>query len=305
MPLLAVNHHYYRSVSTGKGIYPTTPEALAVSVCKIRDAGWTIINQTQLLDYLAGRRPAAARVCVLTFDDGLKEQIEAVKHLLDMDACAICFVPTAPLLDHVVLDVHKLQMIRSVMDDAELAARLDQEFSFGTYAFDENLLAIQYRYDEPLSRKVKYYLNFVLTEAQRGSLVNELFAALFGDERAAAATLYMDTDDLKWLAGHALFGSHGHAHLPLATLESDHLQAELSDSFEVLTRLAGAPPVGISYPYGGASAVSKAVFDRSRQVGYRYGFTMERGITPDPTSLDMMALRRIDTNDLDKWLADG
>jgi hypothetical protein len=50
----------------------------------------------------------------------------------------------------------------SDLEDAEIAVELDRAFSFGNKEFDDDLLAIQYRYDDELGRRVKYFLKFRL-----------------------------------------------------------------------------------------------------------------------------------------------
>ncbi len=299
MPLLAVNHHYFRATSTGQGIYPTTPEALHAGIHRLRSR-WRIGCEDDILRYCNGDGATEA-VCVLTFDDGLKEQMHTL-HLLDcLGITAMYFVPTAPLLQREVLDVHKLHMIRSRLSDAELAVDLQQRFNFETHAFDEQLLGIQYRYDEPLGRKIKYFLNFVIDPVARLEWTSQRFVEIFGSEQAASEALYMDAEDLRHLARRHLLGTHAHAHLPLATLPATHAQKEIQQSLDVLENLSGRRPIGISYPFGGQSAVSESVFATAQALGLQYGFTMARGFNADGDK-SPMALKRIDVNDIEAWL---
>ena len=299
MPLLAINHHYYRAAGTGMGIYPTTPAQLRQKIKSIHDAGWKIGKQTDILSCVAGGE-CAEKIAVITFDDGLKEQISAIKDLHAMGAATICYIPVGPVMEKRVLDVHKLQMIRSVTNDEALAVLLDKDFGFSNHDFDEHLLEVQYRYDRPLSRRVKYFLNFSLSSEQRDAWISKQFESGFGNETAAAEALYMAEDDLRFLAQSGSLGSHGNSHRPLARLSSDELKDELHRSHEVLTTLTGVSPMGVSYPYGGKSAVSERVFNEAREAGYEYGFTMERGVNTEFS--DALSLKRIDTNDMNDWL---
>lgn len=305
MPLLAINHHYYRESGTGRGIYPTTPGMLADEVLKIRAAGWRIGIEEDIFAFLSGRLAADDKVAILTFDDGLAEQMDALGQLETLGASAIFYVPTAPIVDRFVLDVHKLQMIRARVADAEIAVELDKVFSFGKKGFDDDLLAIQYRYDDELGRRVKYFLNFMLEEDARLAWTTKYFTSLFGDEREVAASLYMSSDDLRRLSAKRLLGSHAHSHLPLATLGVDRMLHELAHSRRLIEEMTTSFPAGVSYPFGGKSAVGYEVFDRASSCGYAYGFTMERGINDLPEKENPMALRRIDINDLDCWLRVG
>lgn len=302
MPLLAVNHHYYRDSGTGRGIYPTTPSALQNEVRKIRSAGWRIGNEADILASLAGDLAADDKVVILTFDDGLREQMAAVQQLEGLGASAICYVPTAPIVERCVLDVHKLQMIRARVNDVQVASELDRSFCFSKKEFDDQLLSIQYRYDDELGRRVKYFLNFMLEEDARLDWTARYFESLFGDEREVAAWLYMSRDDLRELSAKRMLGSHAHSHQPLATLASQRIAHELEYSYTLLAEMVGSPPAGVSYPFGGKSAVGAEVFNQASLGGYKYGFTMERGISYVATAAAAMSLRRIDVNDLDDWL---
>jgi peptidoglycan/xylan/chitin deacetylase (PgdA/CDA1 family) len=299
MPLLAVNHHYFRSNITGQGIYPTTPDALVAGVNQLRSR-WRIGGEEDILQYCESRNTTDA-VCILTFDDGLKEQMRTLALLDQLNVTAMYFIPTAPLVLHEVLDVHKLHMIRSKLSDAELAADLHKRFNFQGYAFDDQLLAIQYRYDTPISRKVKYYLNFVLDPAARVDWTRQRFVDMFGSERAVSETLYMNVEDIRVLAGRHLLGTHAHAHVPLATLAAKDAEQEIEKSLDVLENLSGRRPAGISYPFGGQSAVSESVFATAQALGLQYGFTMERGVNTG-NEKTTMALKRIDVNDIKAWV---
>jgi peptidoglycan/xylan/chitin deacetylase (PgdA/CDA1 family) len=228
MPLLAVNHHYFGKFGSGRGIYPTTPEMLIDEVQKIRTAGWRIGCEEDIIAFLSGQLEANDRVVILTFDDGLAEQMAALQQLDALGASATFYVPTAPIVERFVLDVHKLQMIRARVTDAEIAIELRKVFAFGTMKFDDDLLAIQYRYDDILGRRVKYFLNFMLDEDAKLAWMTKYFNALFGDEKEVAASLYMSRDDLCKLSNKRMLGSHAHSHLPLATLPPERVLHELS-----------------------------------------------------------------------------
>jgi len=299
MPLLAVNHHYFREISTGQGIYPTTPDALTAEVHQLRSR-WRIGGEDDIVQHCNGGSTLEA-VCILTFDDGLKEQMRTLPLLDSLNVTAMYFVPTAPLLRHEVLDVHKLHMIRSRCSDVELAADLERRFNFGAYDFDEQLLVVQYRYDEPVSRKVKYFLNFVLDAVARTEWTSLRFAELFGSEQAASKVLYVDSEDLRLLARRHLLGTHAHTHVPLATLPAAQVRSEIEQSLDVLENLSGQRPLGISYPFGGKSAVSDSLFEIAQGCGLKYGFTMERGINTGGNG-SPLALKRIDANDVKAWV---
>lgn len=298
MPLLAVNHHYFRTEKPGRGIYPTTPEQMRSNVATIRQQGWQLGTQTDILDFCNGSTDK--KICVITFDDGLKEQMRCLELLESLGVSAMFFVSTAPMLSGRVLDVHKMHMIRTELTDEEVASRLET-FGFSRYVFDMAVLATQYRYDTEISQKVKYFLNFGLDAEQKDRWTSETFAELFGDEKAVAKKLYMDAEDWKLLAKKHCLGTHGHRHVPLATLSPEGIADDLQASLDLIREKTGYAPKGMGYPFGGKTAVSEAVFSAAKAHGLAYGFTMQRGVNARPDN--PMALNRIDVNDLSQYLS--
>jgi peptidoglycan/xylan/chitin deacetylase (PgdA/CDA1 family) len=304
MPLIAVNHHYYREKGTGRGIYPTTPSALMQEVSVIRKAGWRIGDETDILRFVSGELDTDDKVAIITFDDGFREQLGALKLLEQIDASAICYLPTVVLVDNAVLEVHKLQMIRAQLTDEEIGEALSNRFDFSTQFWDDELLRNQYRYDNQLARRIKYFLNFMIDPQEKQRWMSSLFESIFGDERAAAGTLYMSKSEIKQLSKKRLLGSHAHSHIPLATLCEDEVLRELQTAKDILSDLTGTQIIGVSYPFGGKSAVSETVYSLASTIGHEYGWTMERGISYIDETFDNMALKRIDVNDLANLLID-
>lgn len=298
MPLLAVNHHYFRDFGPGRGIYPTSPTQMEANVRALRDGGWALGAQSDVIRFCDANDSVSEKLCVITFDDGLKEQMRCLRVLESQGADAVFFVSTAPMVTGRVLDVHKMHMIRAELTDEQLVPRL-RHFGFDSYVFDRDVLALQYRYDGEISQQVKYFLNFVMDLEQRDRWVTDLFQELFADEKTVSAALYMDADDWRALARKGCLATHGHHHLPLATLLPEAIAADIAMSLQVIREQTGYDVRGIGYPFGGKTAVSESVFNAAKALGLDYGFTMQRGVNPAPSN--PMALNRIDVNDLSQY----
>ena len=106
---------------------------------------------------------------------------------------------------------------------------------------------------------MKYYLNFVLEKSERDAWVSELFVDTFGSEKAASDKLYMNMDDLKFLAKRNILGTHAHMHVPLATLSSEECEAEILESLEILEKLSSTQ-ASSSSPNVGSSSISPIPF---------------------------------------------
>ncbi len=146
----------------------------------------------------------------------------ALRDLLQMDCAALFFVPTAPLTECRVLDVHKLHLTRAVRMDADLLTDLGQAFPFSLSSLEVAAVG-RYRYDDDAAWRVEYRLNFVLDPDERRDWIDRVFAAAGGNEGDVAAKLYMDREDIRALAKFDMAGKHAHSHRPLAKMKAELL----------------------------------------------------------------------------------
>ena len=302
MSLLIINHHYFRSKKLKQGIYPITPDELKIEIKKLNKYGWILGSQEKLFEFKKRKFKNFYKLALLTFDDGLKEQLNAAKQLSSINIFPVFFVPTLPYTDEKVLPVHKLHMIRAQISDVELLKTLEKKFHLNNIKFDEDFLKTQYRYDNEISRRVKYFLNFILDTNKRNDWLNHFFKSTFGDEKKIVKQLYFSKEELRFLAEKNQLGSHAHSHVPLSLLDEKNIKKELLYSRQILGDITGYKVCGISYPYGGKSSVDDKVFKLAKKCGYKYGLTMKRGLNHPKVDKSMFCLNRIDVNDLNEWL---
>ena len=119
MKLLIVNFNYYGEEKFNGGIYPVTPDFFQHQLKAIA-AAYKFISQNELAKYIQENRYPEENYCLLTFDDGLKQQMQVYQWLVENNIPAIFYVPTKPILESIVLDVHKLHHVRAQMDDKDL-----------------------------------------------------------------------------------------------------------------------------------------------------------------------------------------
>lgn len=294
MKLLIVNFHYIRDEAYAGGIYPRTFRQLADQVDTL-SRHYQFIAPGELASMVAGSQ-RDGNFCLLTFDDGLKEQMAALELLERKGIPAAFYVTTAPIRDHTVADVHKLHHIRSVVSDAQLYDFIGQRMDLSAVTYPDNIDSL-YRYDPPESKRLKYLLNFTLTAEEKDRIVGMLFAEI-ADEAAYSKSLYMEADDLRRLSSLDYLGAHSDAHLPLATLSEEAIRQDTEACLDFLQEQSGTKTFhSISYPFGGPKAVSQTVADISASYGFSFGLTMFRGINEISDLETPFLLKRVDTND--------
>lgn len=301
MILLAVNYHY---VSAGerpdsRGVF-ATPIARLVEQVELLARSFELVSRDRLVAAVRGERALPDRSCVITFDDGLREQFElALPALVALGAPALFLVPGRPLAEGAALFVHKTHHVREQLSEDEFAQRvgrrLDELREPVLDVSDDDALAA-YRYDAPEVARLKYVLNHVLPERVRERVIDDLFHELVPDEAAFARELYMPAEQVRELEQrHSAVGAHSYSHRPLALLGAAAAREDLARNAEILTSVTGVRPPVLSYPHGSAAAVSPEVAEAAGAEGFVAGFTMERAFN---RSLEQpLLLARVDTND--------
>jgi peptidoglycan/xylan/chitin deacetylase (PgdA/CDA1 family) len=287
--LLAVGYHYVAAEPPRepRAIFPVSVDALRAQL-ELLGRSWEFVSRDELLAAVAGEGALPERACAITFDDGLRCQVElALPVLEELGIPAIFFVLGKPVAEGRVLRVHKVHALRERIDDAELLELV------GAEDVPEDVVREHYRYDTPQAARVKYLLNMALAADERDRVVDAAFSEVFPDEVAFAARLYMSREEIRALAPSV--GAHSYAHEPLALMASEELDRDLERCTALVEELTGERPRAFSYPHGTPSTVDVATARRLAAAGYRVAFTMERALNQ---SLDEpLLLGRLDAND--------
>ena len=297
MILLAVGYHYVaeRAPDSPRAIFPVTTDALAAQL-ELLATAFEFVSRDALLAAVRGTAPLPERACVVTFDDGLRCQLEHALPVLDrLGVPAIFFVPGQPLAERKALSVHKLHQLRERLSDDEVAAELARE-GVDLHAVDTDEARAHYRYDTPKAAQVKYLLNVALDAEERERIVDVIFARAVGDDHRFCDHLYMSPTDVTELErSHRAVGAHSYAHRALAALSPRERRDDLERSVAVLEPLLGGRPRAFSYPHGTPATVD---LDSARDVeraGFEVAFTMERAL--NRTLEEPCLLGRLDAND--------
>jgi len=290
--LLAVGYHYVAAEPPAepRAIFPVTTIGLAAQL-ELIGGSFEFVSRDDLLAAVAGEGSLPERACVVTFDDGLRCQLELALPVLErLGVPAIFFVAGKPLAEQKALYVHKVHALRERLPNDQLL-RLAGGGEVPVEVAQEH-----YRYDEPDAARLKYLLNMALPLDQREQVVGVAFAEVFPDEEAFVRELYMSREDVAELERrHAAVGAHSYAHEPLARLEDGALDGDLKAVASLLEEVTGLRPRALSYPHGTPSTVDLRVARRAAAAGFRVGFTMERAL--NRTLEEPLLLGRLDAND--------
>jgi peptidoglycan/xylan/chitin deacetylase (PgdA/CDA1 family) len=297
--LICVNYHYIRKSFDAKypSIFGITPDAFEHQILELSKLG-KFISADYLAYVIESGRVLDGLYFLITFDDGLKEQMNLAVPILDrLGIPAVFFANSATFTESRVEYVHKIHLIRSVVDPKELSNLVKVELPLLGKLEMKAIRAKgveHYKYDTPDTAELKYLLNFILKKEQLDILIDKTFESFFS-EPEVNDTLYMSVGDITYLAKRGMLGSHGHTHVPMGLQTAEHKLREIVGSGERLKELTGCFPKAFSFPYGSLNSVLGCK-DYLTKGGYQFALTMERAINQDLKQ--PFGLSRFDNNDM-------
>ncbi|HIP11818.1 MAG TPA: hypothetical protein EYG73_03765, partial [Arcobacter sp.] len=236
MKLLSVNFHYVQDEVYENGIYPRSIKQISEQI-DVLSKSYEFISQDELVNKIKRKEYDKKNYCLLTFDDGLKEQMNALELLNKKGVPAIFYVTTNSIKNNTVVDVHKLHYIRSLMDDNDIYEFIAKNIDISSIKYPSNINDL-YRYDTLETKKLKYLLNFILEPTLKTQIIDRLLETLI-EESALSKKLYMTKENIKQLGGLGYLGTHSDLHLPLATLTDSAIKKDISDSVKFLSDVCG------------------------------------------------------------------
>ena len=300
--LLFVNYHYIRETLESKypGIHGLTPVQLRAQLetigrrCDFLKAG-------ELMRLVEGGGAAEGDLCMVTFDDGLREQYEIALPILESMGLEALFNVNGDCIEGgTVSVVHKIHWLKSLMPPEAFARGVSDAMEREGVAVPVTLEEFkpvdgQNIYDSHEVKYVKYLLNHILSQEQQARVVDGMYRARGVDEAAHSAALYLSEEMVGRLGRRGMIGSHGYSHNPKNSLSEAGLLKDFQDNQRFIRRVSGRGASFVSYPYGGRTAVSRAVAACAMREGHTVGVTMERAVnlgTAEP-----LLLGRLDAND--------
>ncbi|MCU1258356.1 MAG: polysaccharide deacetylase [Bryobacterales bacterium] len=286
--LNVVMYHYVRNL-------PQTryPRIKGMMVDKFRDqvrwlaSNFEMVNLEGALVFLKGQYKPKRDLCLLTFDDGLKEHsTEVVPILAELKIQGLFGIITSCVNEHRVAAVHMNHFLTAALNFAEYRHALFGEMEslspglMERTRFDADVAQHTYPLDTREMAAFKYQVNFAAPKDIGDQAIRRLFARYMGDEAQFSKELYMNWAEVLGLqSAGMLVAGHTHWHRPLATLTP----AELAQDIETCRALLAAnlrPQVlwPFSYPYGKRNAYSKKVISQLKSSRFDCAFNTESGV---------------------------
>ena len=271
--------------------------------------GYKFKNVTEAINSLK-RDEDLNKVILLTFDDGLKDHLDAAKILKHLGIPKGTFyIPTQPYLNNEILHVHKAHLILSKEGEKSLdllfeaCNLLDISITdHNNYEIEkENFKNAYSRFDANSKiKEFKRLINFYGSIGVRDLLLDEIITKLGIFKKAEE--LYLSFDEIKEISEMGFeIGSHGVSHTLLSRLDKEKQREELSSSKKFLEYLISKEINSFCYPYGGKKSYNKHTLRLLKEVNYHNAISVEqRNINKATIKNNLFEIPRYDCNQINE-----
>lgn len=259
----------------------------------------------------AFERPDAAPPdgVVLTFDDGFRDHYDVVyPELAERGLWGVFYVPTKPIVDHEILDVHKVHILLGELETARLLSMLRERVSEEMVPHRKRAdfrTTYEHHDDTDNVKIIKRTLNFYLMEKYRSSVLDQILEAASLDPRWD--DFYATAEEFREMHRNGMvIGAHTVSHPVLSKLDRGEQLAEISGSLEHLTRRLGdLKAKTFCYPYGLPSSYDDRTIEIVRELGFDWAFAVQSKDISVSDLRDRYTLPRYDCNELPHGEASG
>lgn len=276
---IKIDKHYHRQC--GLALSPQQFEGSIVGLQK----RFQIISMQEAINRIRGGLRLDQNYCVITFDEGYAETLEQALPILRKHQLPACMFTTTGhfsrqhlLWNDRVSDYvtqHAPEPLRLGWMDKTLFTSTPPETIQSTRQILRHLCWCDQPRRNRLLRSFPHLRNFKPTESLDRLISQKTIRSLRNN-------------------GLLGFASHGHDHMPLATLNLEAQKKELSLSRDLLSDAAGPNFVdAFSYPFGYPDTINSSVLDEVQKAGYQAAFTSQGGIVRPGNCLFSMPRVRI------------
>jgi peptidoglycan/xylan/chitin deacetylase (PgdA/CDA1 family) len=230
-----------------------------------------IVHMAEAVEMLLSGKRLKHSFAVLSFDESYKTTAELAAPLCQSLHIPACFFVTTYHAGHATSLWH--DQIHCLLEDvAPNPVSLPwMDRVLKTYSGQNR--------KESSQRLLRHLTRY--SEAQRKRRFKELLAIRTVPQVKTQHDEMLSLKDISRFKANSYFSfaSHGHQHLPLASLEPHLLEQELAKPREILRKCATSSYVDvISYPFGYSENINHEVTSLAQTIGYRAAFTSIKGV---------------------------
>ena len=302
--LITVMYHYVRDVKNSpfKGIH-AVGEMDFIDQVRVLKQQYEMATISSLLDFLKGRYKPTKDLCVLTFDDGLKEHGNFVMEILSKEGIeGQFFIPTSPIEDKIVLPVHMNHFLLAALDFSyyrkQFIERLHDLYSDLDLSINPESVKQTYRWDNEEVASFKYLINYQIPSKIRDEVLKIVFEEELGNEQKFASDLYLNWKQIRNMQNNDMvIGGHGHTHVVLSQLSEENQKYEIFNCASLLkSRLSEQDFWPFSFPYGKADTYDDKTIELLKKAQFDCSYSTSVGSTL--SGENHYSIKRLDPKDV-------
>jgi peptidoglycan/xylan/chitin deacetylase (PgdA/CDA1 family) len=288
-------YHYVRPDSPGLPYFPYLALSDFERQLDYFAASFGIVGRAAFAGWVEGGPPPDG--VLLTFDDGLRDHFDFVLPTLRKRRLfGLFYVPSQPVIEGRLLDVHKVHLALGRLGGAAVLAWLGNHASHLMSlldAFNDAESPYAAQVSETATRFVKSLFNWQLTPEQRGDVLDALLEYAFKGSPPDWRGHNLEEREMRALVEAGMgVGPHGHCHTAPALLTPQQRREEIETSCSFVEVAGGSRAWGYCYPYGAVNA-ERAV----AESGCSFAFATGAGdINTEIATAARYALPRHDCN---------
>jgi len=289
------------------GIFPVWEKEFERQI-KWLNSNFEILNPTLLSKDLTNTKiyKSSKRKCIITFDDGSKDQMRNAVRVLDKYSIKGCFYVLSDVLVDKVMPI--AQLLHLVLCYFKPDKIIDHLYKYklidSRFDKDINKIAIDtYYYEKDVERAyLKYIVNYYVDSSSK--LLKECLVNLMSEfftEQEMTEYWFMSIDELKSIQknGH-MIGNHGRIHRPYESMSYDELKDDIETSHNKLTSIFDIKIDSYAHPFGGDKAVkNRYAISILEKLGYKTCFNEDERI--DESAIAIFSLPRFDAYSLPEY----
>ena len=240
---------------------------------------------------------------LLTFDDGFKDHIYAAEILKKHNSVGLFFIPTLPLKNNTILDVHKTHLIVGKVKGLEAVNELEKYLNknkIDNYYNQKEKLKYQVAYkkhnDEFYKKKFKKIMNYYGNLELKDKILNYLLRKF--EINVKSQDYYLNKKEIKYLSSLGMIiGSHSESHILLSRLNKKKQFKEINNSKVFLEKIINKNIDIFCYPYGGKISYNLDTLKILKKLKFKLAYSVEpRDITVKDIKYHPYELPRYDCN---------
>ena len=216
-----------------------------------------------------------------TFDDGFKEHIYAAEVLKKYNAIGIFFIPTSPLKNNTILDVHKTHLILGKVKSLEALNELEKYLlknKINNYYNQKEKLNFKKVYknqtDDNYKKKFKKIMNYYGNLKLKHKILDSLLKKF--EINIKPKDYYLNKKEIKYLDSLGMIiGSHSESHTLLSRLSYEKQFKEIKNSKIFLEKIINKDVKIFCYPYGGKISYNYNTLKILKKLKFKLAYSIE------------------------------